>query len=57
MNKYEFMLIIDPNLSEEEKNVTLATIKNEITQAGGKIEKEDIWGERKLAYKINKSNL
>lgn len=57
MNKYEFMLIVDPKLSEDEKNATLATIKNEITQVGGKIEKEDIWGERKLAYRINKSDV
>ncbi|NUJ98224.1 30S ribosomal protein S6 [Candidatus Gracilibacteria bacterium] len=57
MNKYELMLILDPKLSDDEKTSTLDTIKKTITDNAGSIEKEDVWGEKKLAYKINKSDV
>ncbi len=57
MNKYELMLILDPKLSDDEKTSTLDTIKKTITDNAGSIEKEDVWWEKKLAYKINKSDV
>jgi len=56
MKNYELMVIVDPTLSEEEKTANLDSLKAILEEAGAKIEKEDVWGEKKLAYKINKQN-
>lgn len=55
MTHYELMLIIDPTLGEDDKNTTLETVRTLITTHKWKIEKEDIWGEKKFAYKIKGS--
>ncbi len=55
MAKYELMLILDPSLSEEDNKNLLTKIKEIIENASWKIEKEDIWGNKKMAYKINGS--
>ncbi len=55
MANYELMLIINPTLSEEEVKSTLKEIAGIIKKHSWKIEKEDVWGEKKLAYKINNS--
>ncbi len=56
MAKYELMVIIDPSLSEEEKNTSIWNLKSILEKYSAKIEKEDVWAEKKLAYKINKSD-
>ena len=56
MNKYELMLILKSSISEEERNHSLEELRNLLTKNEVKIEKEDIWWDRKLAYKINKSD-
>ncbi|PID86252.1 30S ribosomal protein S6 [Candidatus Gracilibacteria bacterium] len=48
------MLIVDPSISEDDRNASIDNVKT-LLEANGKIVKEDIWGEKKLAYKINKS--
>lgn len=55
MTNYELMLILNPNISEEDRKNSLENIKSLLTKNEGKIKKEDIWWERKLAYKINSS--
>jgi small subunit ribosomal protein S6 len=55
MAKYELMFIVDPSLSEEDRNTSIDTFKSTLEKFSAKIEKEDIIGEKKLAYKINKS--
>ncbi len=50
------MLILDSALEEEAKAAALETFKGVITTAGGEITKEDIWGNRKLAYPIQKKS-
>lgn len=56
MNNYELMVIIHPDLDEEATNQALDKIKDWIAKAGGKIEKIDNWGKRRLAYEIQKQN-
>lgn len=56
MNKYELMLIIDPTLSEDDRKSVIEGLKSDIKLIW-KIEKEDVWGERKLAYKIKSSSV
>jgi small subunit ribosomal protein S6 len=55
MENYELMLIWDPNLSEEDRNSSSLDLKKLFKKNSIKIEKEDVWGNKKLAYKINGS--
>ena len=55
MANYELMFIIDPSLSEEDKTSRIDNFKSIIEKFSAKVEKEEIIGEQKLAYKINKS--
>ncbi len=56
MAKYEMMLIIDPSLSDEDKESNLNELRELFKTNSVKVEKEDIWWDKKLAYKINKSD-
>ena len=53
MAKYELMLILDSAASDEERTKLLITVKEILESNSWKIEKEDIWGDKKMAYKIN----
>ncbi len=55
MTNYEVMFILDPILEDEKKTAAIDTIKG-IIEADGVVEKVDIWGNRKLAYPIQKKN-
>ena len=55
MANYELMFIVDPSLSEEERNSSIDNLKSILEKYSTKIEKEEVIGEQKLAYKINKS--
>lgn len=52
MRKYEIMVIVDPEISEEEREETFQFLKNSLSEWEGKILSEELWGKRKLAYKI-----
>jgi len=54
MNTYELVVIIHPDLDDEAIDQALTRIKNWIADGGGKIEKTDNWGKRRLAYEIQK---
>ena len=50
------MTIVDPTISEEERNASIDELKALLKKNSVKIEKEDVWGDKKMAYKINKSD-
>lgn len=50
------MAIINPTISEEDRNKSIEELKELFKNNSVKIEKEDIWGDKKMAYKINKSD-
>src|SRR6516165_3816463 len=52
MRKYEVMFIIRPDVSEEDVDKVVAQMENAVTLNGGKIEKVDKMGRRKLAYRV-----
>jgi len=52
MLNYELVLLFDPVLGEAEDKALKAKIKKWLV--GAKIEKEENWGRKKLAYLINK---
>lgn len=54
MRKYETFVIIDPDISEEERNPVIERIKDLISKENGFLVMVDVWGMRKLAYEINK---
>ena len=51
MRKYEVVFIIKP-LEEEQINAVVEKFSKLITTNGGKIDKEDRWGKKRLAYEI-----
>jgi len=55
MKEYELTVLIHPDL-EVDLEAPLAKVRDIITGAGGKITKEDNWGKKKLAYKINRED-
>lgn len=56
MANYELMFIIDPALSEDQRNDSVNELKALFKENSVKITKEEVIGDKKLAYKINKSD-
>ena len=56
MANYELMAIINPTISEEDRNASINELKELFDTNSVKIEKEDVWGDKKMAYQINKSD-
>ncbi|MDR1756619.1 MAG: 30S ribosomal protein S6 [Culturomica sp.] len=54
MNHYETVFITTPVLSEIQIKEAVEKFKQAITENGGRIEHEEAWGLRKLAYPIQK---
>lgn len=54
--KFETIVIIKPTLSEENKNQVVQDIVDFINNNDGDVFKKEIWGDRKLAYPIQKFN-
>lgn len=55
MKEYELTVLIHPDL-EVDLDAPLAKVRDIIKNAGGEITKEDNWGKKKLAYKINRED-
>ena len=55
MRDYELLFVLDPDLSEEQKAEMIERVKG-IIAADGEAGEADVWGDRKLAYSINKKN-
>ncbi|MGA9527652.1 MAG: 30S ribosomal protein S6 [Terriglobales bacterium] len=54
MNRsYEVMFIVRPDMPEEDLNKLVSTLESSVTSAGGTA-KTEIWGKRRLAYKVSK---
>ena len=54
MRHYEIMIILDPNLEERTVQPSLDQFLTVVTGGGGKVDKVDIWGKRRLSYQILK---
>ena len=54
MRRYETIVIVDADVSENDRTSLFARIKEIIPQQNGVIIKEDLWGTKKLAYEIKK---
>ena len=49
---YDLVFIIRPATPEDEIKKVLAAVEHACAEKGGKIEKSETWGTRKLAYKV-----
>lgn len=54
MREYEVVFIVHPDLDETAFNDIVSRVNSWITDSGGEITKQDIWGKRKLAYQLRK---
>jgi small subunit ribosomal protein S6 len=54
MRRYETFIIINPDLSEEQRTPLIERVKETMAQMGGFLIRVDHWGSRKLAYSIKK---
>ena len=54
MRTYETIFILDPDLSDEDTEKSLAKIQDTITSQNGTIALMERWGKRKLAYRVRK---
>jgi len=54
MRNYEIMFIVNPNVPEEEIDKINGQIENVITSGGGKVDKIEKMGKRRLAYEVQK---
>ena len=54
MRNYEIMFIVNPTVAEEEIDKINAQVEVIVTSGGGKIEKIEKMGKRRLAYEIDK---
>ena len=54
MRKYELVCIIHPDLDENAFKALVEKVSGWVTEAGGSVDKVDVWGRRRMAYHINK---
>ena len=53
MTKYEMLYILDAALTDEAKESIIKKFEDLVVVSGGKVEKTDRWGIRKLQYPID----
>lgn len=56
MRHYELMVILDPDLEERAVSPLIENFLTVIRNGGGKVEKVDTWGRRRLSYEIKKKS-
>ena len=54
MRNYELVCIFQPELDETAFKGGVERVSNWVTEAGGNVEKVEVWGRRKMAYMIHK---
>ena len=56
MRRYEAIIIMDPDLSAEEREPVLQRVTDVVNQGDGYLALTDEWGARKLAYELKKKD-
>ena len=54
MRKYELVCIVQPELDETAFKGVVDRVSGWISEAGGSVDKVDVWGRRRMAYQIRK---
>ena len=55
MRDYELLFVLDPTMDEEAKADLIEKVKA-VINTDGEAGEADVWGDRRLAYSINKKN-
>jgi small subunit ribosomal protein S6 len=53
VHDYEIMLLLDPELAEEQANAIIQRIRDSVDGASGTWDGHEPWGRRRLAYEID----
>lgn len=56
MRHYELMVILDPELEERTVAPSLETYLKIVKESGGRVDKLDIWGRRRMTFEISKKS-
>lgn len=56
MQDYELLYVVQGDESEEDATKVVDAVNALLMKQGGKVEKEDNWGRRRLAYEIDKQD-
>jgi len=56
MRNYELVCIFQPELDETAFKGAVERVSSWVTEAGGSVDKVEIWGRRRLAYHIRKQS-
>ena len=51
---YEMVVILDPDLEEDQLPLALERVNRTIQERGGSVQNQDVWGRRRLAYPIQR---
>jgi len=51
---YDLIFILRPATPEEEIDKMIATLEHTVAERGGKVEKKEKWGSRKMAYRVKR---
>src|SRR5205085_11939608 len=54
MRIYEIMFIVRPDVPEEDLDKLIAQFDGIVTSTGGKVQKAEKWGRRRLAYEVKR---
>ena len=54
LRDYELVMVISPEVTEEEFEATLGKVSQFVTDRGGVISETEQWGKRRLAYPIKR---
>jgi small subunit ribosomal protein S6 len=54
MRNYELVCIVHPDLDENAFKSIVEKVSGWVSEAGGNVDKVDIWGRRRMAYSIRK---
>ncbi|MBI4328538.1 MAG: 30S ribosomal protein S6 [Chloroflexi bacterium] len=52
MTTYNLTFVMTPTVPEEEMPAALENVRRLVTDRGGTIESEEVWGRRRLAYPV-----
>ena len=54
MHEYELLVVMNPDIPEEDVTAAIDRVTGAITTRGGEVENVDAWGRRRLAYPIKR---
>lgn len=55
MNNYYLTLVVKPDMDEKERKTLIDSMVKKLTGEDGKVTKEDLWGNKDLAYPIKRN--